>query len=168
MAPIGPRKDWPGPEYVVRQRFHAPLKFVFDWCTDYSAKDASLEGERYTRRVILRETRRVVYEDLEESPDGWFWSRQVVTLRRPRGWHMESLGNRRNVVADYALTQVSPGVVELELRWRRRRSLMEFEKRPKSRSEREGRRGWKNFARALERDYRASKPPVRRGQGRPN
>jgi hypothetical protein len=157
MSAVQSRTKWPGPEYVIRQRFRAPIGFVFDWCTDFSPKDASLERDQYERKILEREPRRVVYEDLGKDPDGWFWSRQVVTLRRPTAWHMEGVGNRRNIVADYALKQVSRRAVELELRYRRRPSLLKFVKRPKLPLEKEGRKAWKYFARALERDFRASR-----------
>jgi hypothetical protein len=162
MTTEGERSSWPGPEYVVRQRFHAPLEYVFDWCTDFSTEDPALEKEAYERRVLTREPRHVVYEDLYPSPEGWMWSRQEVTLRPPDRWHMESVGNRRKVIADYALRSVAPGVVELELRYRRRPSLLKFTKLPKLPTERGARAGWGNFARALERDFRRSSTPKRR------
>ncbi|MCI4351541.1 MAG: hypothetical protein L3K15_08540 [Thermoplasmata archaeon] len=162
MTAGAPRTKWPGPEYVVRQRFRAPLRFVFDWCTDFSPTDPKLEGDTYERRVVERDARRVVVEDLYESPEGWRWSREVIKLRPPHAWHMEGVGNRRNVIADYALTEPAPGVVELELRWRRRPSLLKFDRAPKIRAQKEGKRSWQRFARALERDYRASKTTGKR------
>jgi hypothetical protein len=148
---------WPDPEYVIRQRFRAPLRFVFDWCTDFSPGDPDLEGDDYERQIVTREPGRVVLEDLRRSPEGWFWTREVVSLRPPHGWHMESIGNRRHVIADYRLTEPAAGVVELELRWRRRPSMMKFVRIPKLRLQRETKAAWQRFARALERDYRASK-----------
>ncbi|MCI4345051.1 MAG: hypothetical protein L3J87_05450, partial [Thermoplasmata archaeon] len=124
--------------------------------------DPALEKEAYERRVVSRGPRHVVYEDLRPTPEGWTWSRQEVWLRPPHHWHMEGAGNRRHVVADYVLRQLSPELVELELRYRRRPALLKFTKLPKRRTDRENKVGWRNFALALERDYRNSRKAGRR------
>src|SRR3989442_974588 len=93
-----------GPEYRIRVSFGVPLDFAFAWCTDYAPEDASLEGESYQRKIIERTPHRVIFEDLEESDDGWNWSRDIVTLRPPNRWHMDGIGNRRDVTADYVLS----------------------------------------------------------------
>src|SRR6266550_3230412 len=78
----------------------------FAWCTDYTPDDAKLEGESYQRKIIERSRRRVVFEDLEETKDGWVWGQDVVTLLPPDRWHMDGVGNRRDVTADYKLTKL--------------------------------------------------------------
>src|SRR6058998_3597647 len=114
------RRGRTGPEYRVRVSFGVPLDFAFAWCTDYTPEDASLEGETYQRKIIERTSRRVIFEDLEESDDGWNWSRDVVTLRPPNRWHMIGIGNRRDVRADYVLSPLPDGRTRFDLRWRRR------------------------------------------------
>ena len=44
-------KRWPGPRYEVRAKFHAPLDFVYRWCTDYTPDDGPFEEESYQRRT---------------------------------------------------------------------------------------------------------------------
>ncbi|HTT25438.1 MAG TPA: hypothetical protein VMH90_00550, partial [Thermoplasmata archaeon] len=65
------RRSLPGPEYVTRVTFHAPIRFCFRWCTDYRASDPQLEGGGYARRILERHRDRVVYEDLAKLPNGW-------------------------------------------------------------------------------------------------
>ncbi|MCI4352357.1 MAG: hypothetical protein L3K14_03090 [Thermoplasmata archaeon] len=161
MARLFERRRWPGPEYHVQATFRAPRPYVFAWCTDYSPGDAQLEGEGYRRMVVQRTRRRVVFEDLEESPRGWDWTRCDVELTPPDRWHMESTGNRREVVADYQLTELPDRRTQLDLWWRRRPGLLEFTPRSKTEGERSGTVGWKHFTRALERDYRKSRPRPR-------
>jgi hypothetical protein len=151
---VSERKSWPGPEYIVRTEFHAPREFAFSWCTDFGPGDAKLEGEAYLRRVLSKNERRVIYEDLEEIADGWSWARYVVDLHPPSTWHMESVGNRRRAIADYSLKELPHGRTQFELRWRRRPSLFGFPKRSKRTLEKETTAAWRRFARALERDYR--------------
>ncbi|MGQ0797735.1 MAG: hypothetical protein ACT4OI_07740 [Methanobacteriota archaeon] len=151
------RRSWTGPEYRIRVTFRVPLDFAFDWCTDFTPHDPSLEGESYERKIIERTARRVVFEDLEESESGWIWSRDVVTLRPPNGWHMDGIGNRRDVTADYVLSRLPDGRTQLELRWRRRPKVPETEKLTKAQREASSTRSWKRFGAAMVRDYRGSR-----------
>lgn len=142
------------PEYRIKVSFRVPFDFAFAWCTDFSPEDARLEGEVYQRKIIERAPRRVVFEDLEEMDDGWFWSRDVVKLWPPNRWHMDGVGNRRDVTADYVLTTLRDGRTQLELRWRRQPKVPEAKKLTKAEREASTLRAWKRFGAAMERDYR--------------
>ncbi|MGA7860999.1 MAG: hypothetical protein WCB19_03985 [Thermoplasmata archaeon] len=157
MSRIFERKRWPGPEYHVQVTFRAPLAYAFSWCTDYTPGDAKLEGESYQRKVIRRNRDQVIYEDIEDSPHGWYWARHDIELRPPDRWHLEVTGNHAQVVGDYQLTTLPDGRTQLDLWWRRRPGLLEFTPRPKAEAERSSTRGWRRFARALEQDYRKSR-----------
>lgn len=142
--------------YEIRAEFRAPLGFVFDWCTDYTPGDAPLEKEDYTRKVVSRRARQVVYEDLYDTPKGWMWSRHTVTLQPPDRWHSESLGSHREWSLDYQLRSLPDGRTELMLRGERRPTSLGPKNPPKARLEKELQTGWAHFGKALERDYRAS------------
>ena len=142
--------------YEIRSVFRAPLAFVFAWCTDYSTGDARLEKEAYVRRIIERTRRRVVYEDLEETPRGWAWSRHSVTLRPPNRWRSDSVGNYRTWRLDYSLRPLPGGRTELTLRGLRRASGLASKNPPKAKLERAMRASWSHFGRALESDYQKS------------
>lgn len=145
-----------GDEARVKAVFRVPLDFAFAWCTDYTPEDAALEGESYERKIIERTPRRVIFEDLEETPSGWVWARDVVALRPPNRWHMESVGSHRDVAADYVLTKLSDGRTQLELRWWRR-PHGPGKRIPRARREKETGTAWKRFAKAMEKDYRGSR-----------
>ena len=146
-----------GPEYHATVSFRAPLDFVFRWCTDYTPEDGALEHEKYERKIIERTPRRVIFEDLEETKDGWFWGRDVVSLRPPNRWHMDGVGNKRDVVADYLLTMLPDGRTRLDLRWRRKPNVPQRNPPTKAQREAEATKAWKLFAVALERDYKRSR-----------
>jgi hypothetical protein len=146
------RKD-KGPEYRIHVIFRAPLKFAFAWCTDYTPEDARLEGEKYERRIIKRTSRQVVFEDLEDTKDGWIWSRDVVALRPPNRWHMKGLGSRADVTADYLLSSLPDGRTRLDLRWRRTPRVRVAKPLTKAEREASTLRAWKRFGSAMERDY---------------
>ncbi len=141
------RRGRTGPEYRIRVSFGVPLDFAFAWCTDYTPEDASLEGESH----------RVIFEDLEEAQDGWVWGRDVVTLLPPNRWHMDGVGNRRDVTADYVLSALPDGRTRFDLRWSRRPNVPESKKLTKAEREASAMRAWKRFTVAMERDYRRSR-----------
>jgi hypothetical protein len=152
---------WPGPSYEARVTFSAPLRFVFDWCTDYTPQDAQLEGGKYRRRILSRTRREVVYEDLEDSKSGWFWSHHVVHLFPPTRWHSESVGSHRTYSLDYRLSPEPGGRTELVLTARRRPTELGG-KNPKAvQWARSVEKDWSQFRRALERDYKKSRTPSR-------
>src|SRR5437016_12818747 len=109
MKPRNAGSAWPGPEYRIRVSFRAPIDFVFAWCTDYTPGDAALEKETYQRKIIERTPRAVVFEDLEESKDGWDWSRAVVSPRPPSRWHMRGIARSRDAGADSVLSSRRAG-----------------------------------------------------------
>ena len=154
-------RGWMGP-FRIRVAFRVPLEYAFVWCTDYTPDDGALEGESYQRKVIERGARRVVFEDLEETKSGWSWGRDVVTLRPPNRWHMDGVGNRRDVTADYVLTRLPDGRTQLELRWSRRPNVPETTKLTKAEREADTVRAWKRFGTAMERDYRGGVPARQR------
>jgi len=147
------RPGW-GKELHARAEFRAPLEFVFAWCTDFDPHDARREGDAYERRILLRQRRRVVFEDLAESKEGWIWVRQDVSLHPPDHWHAESVGNRRDASIDYRLTRISPERTRLDLRWRRRPTgIVRGGPSPRA-IEKATEASWRVFARSLERDFR--------------
>ena len=148
--------------YEFRKRFRAPLPYVFAWCTDYTPKDSRLEGEEYTRRILRRNRRKVVYEDLDEGPDGWMWSHMEVDLHPPNHWHANAVGSHREWSIDYRLFPLKDGSTELWFRGKRRATALAGKNPPKARFERDLLRMWGNFGRALERDYRSGIPAARK------
>lgn len=141
---------------VVTVTFDVPLKYAFEWCTDYTPQDAALEGESYERKILDRKPRRVVFEDLEEGESGWVWSRDIVTLRPPNRWHAEGFGSHRTMTADYVLTELPDGRTKFELRWWRTPTAL-GKRIPRAQREKESTAAWEKFARAMEKDYRESK-----------
>jgi hypothetical protein len=142
--------------YTVRATFRAPLPYVLQWCTDYSPQDSGLEGEHFRRQILERTRSRVVYEDLDQTADGWMWSRWIVTIQPPDGWHGDAVGNYRTWSIDYRLKGLSGDRTQLTLRGRRTPNLLGTKNPPKAELERGLTKTWAKFARALEADYKKS------------
>jgi len=152
---------WPGPEYHVQAILRAPLAWAYRWCTDYSPEDPALEGGAFRRKVLQKSARRAVFEDLEETPTGWNWSRSVVTFHPPHGWALLERGNRVEAAASYWLTELEDGSVRLDLRWRRRPIGPDAWRASKAERERTSTAAWRRLAAALARDYRRSRTETR-------
>jgi hypothetical protein len=149
---------------VVKTVFRAPLPFAFRWCTDYSTKDGALEEATFARRVLRRDARRVVYEDLDPTDGGWMWSRWTVTLQPPDRWHGVSIGNYRSWTAEYRLRRLDEARTAFQFRGRRRVTGVATKSPPRAQVQKNLNQIWKRFGRALEADYRATrrKPAGRR------
>lgn len=140
----------------MRTVFRAPLSFAYRWCTDYSSTDSKLEGQRFTRRVLRRDARRVVYEDLDRTEGGWTWARWTVSLQPPDRWHGVSIGNYRSWSAEYRLRALADGRTEFQFRGKRRATGLAPRAPPRADVQKELNQIWKRFVRALETDYRSS------------
>jgi hypothetical protein len=152
--------------YEASTVFRAPLPYVYRWCTDYSPRDPVLEKDTYHRRILSRTRREVIYEDLYTSGVGWWWSRNVVSLHPPDHWHDETIGNYRRWRLDYYLTELPNGRTRLDIRGVRWPMLLGGRNPPRSEEEAGLRSLWRNFAEALERDYRRRRPASNRPAGR--
>ena len=148
------RTDVPGPEFHIQVTLPVPVDFAYRWCTDFQPTDAALEGEEYQRRILSRTARRVVFEDLGETPVGWDWARYEVDLQPPDGWHMQRTGNHAHIVGDYRLTALGRQRTRFDLWWRRQPALVEYFRMSKNARERGTAMAWKRFARAMGKDYR--------------
>jgi hypothetical protein len=144
--------------FHVTAEFRAPLDFVYRWCTDYRPDDARREKDHYERRILERSKTRVVYEDLgDHASGGWWWSRFSVDLRPPSRWHAESVGGYRTLSLDYALTALDAERTRLDLDWRRWPTTVGPARLSKRTVEKGTTQAWKNFAAALEKDYRSAR-----------
>jgi hypothetical protein len=142
--------------YEIRTTFRAPLPFAYRWCTDYTAEDRKLEGNPGRRQILSRGRRTVVYEDLNDTPHGWMWSRQTVTLRPPDRWDATAVGNYRTWDLQYSLRRLDERRTEFRMRGERRATPLGGRNPSKSALEHELRVMWRNLGRNLEKDYRRS------------
>ena len=150
--------------FRVETTFDAPLDFVFRWCTDFGPEDASLTGERFLRKVFRRRRNEVIFEDLNETPSGWMWLRNVVTLYPPDRWHLEAVGNSLDAKADYRLSGLPDGRTRFVMTWTLRPGLLGMSVPPRTTIEPALHHVWDTYRRALERDYFRTRPAAGRGK----
>jgi len=160
-------RAWSRNLFRVATTFDAPLGFVYRWCTDFGPEDASLTGEEFLRKVVRRSRTEIIFEDLNETPAGWMWLRNVVTLHPPDRWHLEATGNSLDAKADYRLTALFKGRTRFEMTWHLRPGLLGMAVPPKTTIEPALNHVWDTYRHALERDYSRARAASGKGRKQP-
>jgi hypothetical protein len=141
------------PSYTIHvsKIINAPLRFVFNWCTDFSEDDNKITGSK-TRRIILQKTKqRAVYISAYRSSGRSRYGVNIVTLRPPRAWHLDYAGQEDDEIGDYRLTRLGPRRTRLDMTFRERYKITDAptrEENMKGTSEM-----WDLYVAVLERDY---------------
>lgn len=165
------RGPWPSPEYRIQYELPAPVGFAYRWCTDYRTDDGRRAGEPYQRKIVRRDRRGVLFEDLWWESDGWRWRRTEVRLHPPNRWVAYSTGNIRDAEITYRLRPLPNGHSELDLRMKRRPSVWHPAQPRKAPFERDLRRLWRSLSRSLGVEYaqaaRRRSSPAGRAKPRP-
>ncbi len=137
--------------YQFSRIFNAPLRFVYNWCTDYSEVDPKITGAKLRRIVIQKTKSMAVYINKPKNAEPGM-TINIVTLHPPDRWHMNLIGEERDGTGEYHLTRLGPRStklnVSLKMKWKTPRAptKTEFHERLNSM--------WAKYAAALERDYK--------------
>jgi hypothetical protein len=140
--------------YKHSRVFNAPIKFAYDWCTDYSSEDSKIVGSKFPRMILEKAKTRVVYAGYKPGKDGKpKLAVRVVTLHpRTYSWHLDYFAEEDTEVGEYKLTRLAQNKTRFDMtlnnKWKHGRgpSKEEFEA--------DSRESWDKYAQALERDYR--------------
>jgi len=140
----------------VTKTIKAPLRYVFNWCTDFREDDGALTGSTSQRKILEKTKKRVVYAALYAGMDG---SRKigvdVVTLKPPTSWHLEYFGEEDNEIGDYKLTSLGKTKTKLTMVFKeswKTESVPSIEEQIQSTG-----KVWDQYVAALEKDYESSK-----------
>ena len=135
----------------VSKVINAPIRFVYDWCTDYRESDTKITGSKAKRRILLKTEHRVIYLSSYRSGGKPRNAVNVVTLYPPKAWHLDFTGDDDDEVGDYVLTRLGPRKTRLD---------MTFEERYKTRRAptkdqdlKHTNEVWDKYAKALENEY---------------
>jgi len=140
----------------VTKTINAPLRYVFNWCTDFREDDPALTNSKGIRKILEKTKKRVVYAQLDPQEDG---SQKIgvdyVTLKPPNSWHLEYFGEDDNEIGDYKLTSLGKSKTKLIMVFK---ESWKLEKVPTIEEQIESTsRSWDQFVAALERDYNSGK-----------
>jgi hypothetical protein len=137
----------------VEKKINAPLKFVYDWCTDYQETDHEITGSIRRRSVVERTSRRVIYVYYWNDEAGKLqMAVNIVALKPPSSWHLDFFGKEQTETGEYKLTRISKNETKLQMVFKHK--WKEGQKIP-SVAEQEERLGkmWDKYVTALESDY---------------
>jgi hypothetical protein len=158
MAP--PRHRIYGTQRIhVAKTVRAPLKYVYDWCTDYRSDDGRFARSppRPQYRVVKLSAGRLLRIRLTDTsradPEV---AVDLVRLTPPDAWHTDQIDEGDLETVDYRLTTLGPQRTRLDLliteRWLTPRHPSREELR-----ERAG-RSWDRYVAEIESRYRAGTP----------
>ena len=87
-----PRRQMASKVQVIRVNrvIKAPLKFVYDWCTDFRETYRKIIGSARKRMIIEKTRKRVVFAQVwNESEGKTRVNVDIVTLSPPDSWHLD-------------------------------------------------------------------------------
>jgi hypothetical protein len=134
--------------------FNAPVKFVYDWCTDFREDDYKITGEK-KKISILEKTRNRYIISVRTLNGKSLNAAKVVTLKPPNAWHLDWIGDEDDEFADYKLSKVGKRKTQLSVTFRVR-NKMEIAAN-KVQWTKHANAVWDKYARQLERDYTRSR-----------
>jgi len=145
------------PQQIIRvsKTINAPLRFAFNWCTDFREDDPQLTGSK-SRRITLEKTKkRVVYAEVYTGDDGnQKVGVNIVTLKSPTSWNLEFFGEEDNEIGDYKLSSLGKNKTKLNMVFKetwKTETIPTVEERAESTN-----KVWDQYVAALEKEFIAS------------
>ena len=137
--------------YRVTKTINAPLKFVYDWCTDYREDDNQITGSKAQFKILQKTNRRVIYLRTYERDGGTMIGVKMVTLRPPRAWYLDQVGEDEDAIGIYKLTQVGSDRTRLDMTFKEKYKISDAPTKEEDRKVAD--QMWDKYVAALEKDY---------------
>ena len=143
--------------YKVSKVINAPIKYVYDWATDYRSEDNLITGSSWPKMILFRSKKKAVYASYKNGSDGKpKLAVRFVTLDPSSfSWHLDYFAEEDIEDGEYKLTKLAKEKTRLDIvlhnKWKKGRgpSQKEFEEH--------GKLVWEKYAKALEKDYDSGK-----------
>ena len=137
--------------YRVKKIINAPLRFVYDWCTDYREDDNQITGSKTQFKILQKTNRRVIYLRTNERHGRTVVGVKMVTLRPPKAWYLDQVGEDEDVIALYRLTRVGSEKTTLDMRFTEKYKINDAPTKEEDRNQTD--QMWNKYVAALEKDY---------------
>lgn len=137
--------------YSVRKTINAPLKFVYDWCTDYREDDNEITGSRTQFKILQKTNRRVIYLRMTQRHGKTVIGVKMVTLRPHKAWFLDQVGEDEDAIGAYKLTRVGPEKTRLDMTFTERYKASDAPTKEEDRKSTD--QMWDKYVAALEKDY---------------
>lgn len=139
----------------VSKIVHAPIRFVYDWCTGYRESDPQITGSKLKRKILMKTRHRVVWVSSYRSRGKIRNAVDVVTLYPPKAWHVDFIGDEDDTTGDYVLTSFGARKTRLDMTFKARYKIRNVPSKAQDVKELHG--VWDRYVAALEKDYRRSR-----------
>jgi hypothetical protein len=141
--------------YRATKTINAPVRFVFNWCTDFREDDPALTGSSSERKILDKTKKRVVYTSIYKGSDGTQKiGVNIVTLKAPTTWHLDYFGEEDNEIGDYKLTALGKNKTKLSMvfkeTWKIDQPTVEEQVESTNKT-------WDKYVAAIEQEYDSSK-----------
>jgi hypothetical protein len=143
--------------YRASKVMNAPIKYVYDWATDFREDDNSFWGGRHRRIILSKSKTRCVYAQYQGGSGGKPKLAVTTVTMNPSkySWHLDYYGEEDTETGEYRLSKLGNDRTKLTM------SFKNFWKNGKGPSEKEFEDGtkelWDKYAAALETDYDSGK-----------
>jgi hypothetical protein len=138
--------------YHISKVLNAPLYFAFKWCTDYRESDTRITGSKSKKSILEKTKKRAIYTIHYKSGGKAMNAVNIVTLKPPKAWHLDSRGDEDDMIGEYRLTSLGPRKTRLDMEFVEYWKIRNYPGKPEYL--RDMHRIWDNYAVALERDYK--------------
>jgi hypothetical protein len=101
--------------FRISKIIRAPLAFVYEWCTDFRESDSRITGSKVKRKILLKTGRLVMYTSSYRSRGKPMIGVNIVSLRPPKRWHLDFLGDEDDETGHYHLTRLGHGRTRLDM-----------------------------------------------------
>ena len=136
---------------------NAPIRYVYDWCTDYRADDGRLSRSKTKIRFVRVSPRRLVRVRFANAgAKDPKVAVELVRLYPPNAWHKDTIDEIDLDSIDYRLSALSPKKTRIRLVITERWIVPNFP--PKAAWLRSSRDYWDQLVMALEDRYRSGQP----------
>jgi hypothetical protein len=106
--PANSRRIYATHEARLTKTIEAPLKYVYDWCTDYRTDDGKFSKSKPRFQVLRPSKDRVVRLRTSGTRKSPVLALELIRLNPPNGWHVDQIDESDLETTDYRLTRVGP------------------------------------------------------------
>lgn len=152
----GPKLIKPLSSHTIRvsKVINASLPFVYKWCTDYREDDPKITGSTNQRKILQRTRQRVVYLSIYKRGVKFKYAVDIVTLRPPKAWHLDFVGEEDDETGDYRLTKLGARKTRLDMVFKEKYKIRNAP--TKLEDTKHTNETWDKYVAALERDYKST------------
>jgi len=137
--------------YQVTKTINAPLKFVYDWCTDYREDDNQITGLHVQFKILQKTKQRVIYLRTRKQNQRTMTAVKIVTLHPPKAWQLDQTGEDEDALGTYRLMRLGPTKTRLNVRITERYKINGAPSKDEDKKATD--QMWSRYVAALEKEY---------------